>query len=174
MKSACVIWLTGIPAAGKSTIAQSLAQDLRGHGLWVEVLDGDEIRKSLSADLGFSREDREQHNRRVIFLSKLLARNGVVSVVPLISPFRAIRQYAREEIGRYLEVWVKCSVEECIRRDPKGLYKQALQGEISNLTGLQDVYENPENAELILDTEILSVDECVQRIVEASAARGYI
>ena len=111
MNSAFVIWLTGIPAAGKSTIGQALAEVLRGHGLLVEILDGDDIRKELSSDLGFSREDREQHNKRVIFVSKLLVRNNVVVVVPVISPFRAIRQLARQELERFVEVWVNCSLD---------------------------------------------------------------
>lgn len=111
MSDGCAIWLIGLPAAGKTTIALALA---------------DEIRLGLSADLGFSAEDRQQHNRRVIFVSKVLARNGIIVLIPLISPYRETRAYARSELERFVEVYVECPVEECIRRDPKGLYAKAL------------------------------------------------
>ena len=125
MKQGCVIWLTGLPSSGKTTIADALALHLRGGGLAVEVLDGDEVRKSLSADLGFSAADRQQHNRRVIYVSKLLIRNGLIVIVPLISPYRETREFARSELEPFLEVYVKCSIDECIRRDVKGLYAKA-------------------------------------------------
>jgi len=148
-----VIWLTGIPASGKTTLANGLKNYYEKQGKPVEILDGDEIRKSLSKDLGFSPEDRKEHNRRVIFVAKILAKNGVFTLVPLISPYRETRDYARKEIPKFVEVWVKTSVEECKKRDPKGLYKKAQAGEIKNLTGLQAPYEEPQNAELVLDTE---------------------
>jgi len=161
-----VIWLTGLSAAGKSTLARALAEKLRAKGHRVEVLDGDEVRQALSPDLGFSKEDRELHNQRVIYLSKLLSRNGVTVIVPLISPYRHIREKAREQLDNFIEVWVKCSLTECIRRDPKGLYKKALDGEIKDLTGLQDPYEEPVCPEVIVDTEKQSVEECVEEIIK--------
>ncbi len=169
-----VIWLTGIPASGKTTLADGLKNYYEKQGTPVEILDGDEIRKSLSKDLGFSPEDRKEHNRRVIFVAKILAKNGVVTLVPLISPYRETREYARKEIPNFVEVWVKTSVEECKKRDPKGLYKKAQAGEIKNLTGLQAPYEEPQNAELVLDTEKHSVEESIDMISSTVKKLGYL
>ncbi len=166
MSDGCAIWLTGLPASGKTTIAQALAKHLVGQGYAVETLDGDEIRLGMSADLGFSAEDRQQHNRRVVFVSKLLVRNGIIVLIPLISPYRETRDFARAELQRFVEVYVKCPVEECIRRDPKGLYAKALRGEIKDFTGLDAPYEEPTTPELTLETDGLSVEECVDRIVQ--------
>ena len=160
-----VVWLTGIPASGKTTIAILLKDYYKQKNLPVEILDGDELRKTLSSDLGFSEKDRKEHNRRVIFVAKLLAKNGVTTIVPLISPYRETRELARKEIPNFVEVWVKASIDECKRRDPKGLYKKALAGEITNLTGLQAPYEETENPELILDTEKCTPQECLGIII---------
>jgi len=169
-----VIWLTGIPASGKTTIALELKKYFENKGLPVEILDGDEIRKTLSKDLGFSPEDRKEHNRRVIFIAQILTKNGVTTLIPLISPYRETRDFARNEIQRFVEVWVKASVDECIKRDPKGLYKKALAGEIKNLTGLQAPYEEPQNAELVLDTEKHTVKESVNLIISTIKNLGYL
>jgi len=169
-----VIWLTGIPASGKTTLAIELEKYYQKNGLAVEILDGDEIRKTLSKDLGFSPEDRKEHNRRVIFVAQILAKNGVTTIVPLISPYRETRDFARKEIPNFVEVWVKASVDECKKRDPKGLYKKALAGEIKNLTGLQAPYEEPQNAELVLDTEKHNVEESVDLITTTLKKLGYL
>ena len=169
MSNGFAIWLTGLPASGKTTISLALAERLTEQGHSVETLDGDEIRRGLSADLGYSAENRRQHNRRVIFVSKLLVRNGVVVLIPLISPYRETRAYARSELQRFVEVYVKCPVEECIRRDPKGLYAKAIRGEIKNFTGIDDPYEEPTSPELIVETNLLSVEECVTRIMQVAA-----
>lgn len=161
-----VIWLTGLSGAGKSTLAKALAGRLRERGHRVEVLDGDEVRSMLSPDLGFSKEERELHNRRVIYLAKLLSRNGITVIIPVIAPYRYVRDMAREELPNYIEVWVKCSLAECIRRDPKGLYRKALAGEINDLTGLQDPYEEPLSPEIVVDTEKQTVDECVDEVLK--------
>ena len=124
-----------------------------------------QLYKTLTQDLGFSAEDRQQHNRRVIFVSKLLVRNGIIVLIPLISPYRETRAYARGELERFVEIYVKCPVEECIRRDPKGLYAKALRGEIKNFTGIDDPYEEPKSPELTVETDLLSVQECVDRIM---------
>jgi len=171
---ASVIWLTGIPGSGKTTLALELQKFYQKKDLPVEILDGDEIRKTLSKDLGFSPEDRKEHNRRVIFVAQILVKNGVTTIVPLISPYRETRAYARKEIPNFVEVWVKASVEECKKRDPKGLYKKALAGEIKNLTGLQAPYEEPENAELVLDTEKHSVEESIELIISTIKKLGYL
>ncbi|MGC8645648.1 MAG: adenylyl-sulfate kinase [Thermoplasmata archaeon] len=169
-----VLWLTGLPGAGKTTLANEIMARLRSNGTRVEVLDGDEIRKGLSRDLGFSKEDREKHNERVIFVAKLLARNGVATIVPLISPYREVREKARKEIGNFVEVYVRCPLDILIKRDPKGLYKKALSGEITNLTGLQDPYEEPISPEIIVDTDKLSIDESVKTIMNYLVSKGLV
>jgi len=174
MRQGCVVWLTGLPGSGKTTIARELEAELRREGIPVEVLDGDEIRAALSPELGFSPAERELHNRRVIFLAKLLSRNGVVTIVSLISPYRAVREAARAELGRFVEVWVKCSVEECMRRDPKGHYQRALEGQNPQMTGLQAPYEPPEHPELVADTEQWSVERCVAEIRRVMFEQGYL
>ncbi len=143
-------------------------------GRQVEVFDGDEVRKNLSSDLGFSKEDRKLHAKRVAYVSKLLARNGVVAVVALISPFREFRDDARNQIDDFVEVYVKCSVEACAKRDPKGLYKKAASGEIKNLTGPQEPYEEPVNPEVTVDTERFTVEDSVKRILSTVLELGLL
>lgn len=169
MKAGCVIWLTGLPGSGKTTIAEVLAERLRVQEVPVEILDGDDLRRGLSHDLGFSAEDRQQHNLRVIFVSELLVRNGITVLVPLISPFRGTREYARRVLVPFVEVYVKCPVEECIRRDPKGLYVRALRGEIKNFTGIDDPYEEPQDPEVTVKTDVFSVEECVRQILQVAS-----
>lgn len=169
-----VIWLTGIPASGKTTIALELKKFYEKKGLAADILDGDEIRKTLSKDLGFSPEDRKEHNRRVIFVAKILAKNGVTTIIPLISPYRETRDYARKEIPEFVEVWIKASVDECKKRDPKGLYKKALAGEIKNLTGLQAPYEEPQNPELVLDTKNQTVEQSTTQLTSKLKELGYL
>jgi adenylylsulfate kinase len=172
--SGFVIWLTGLPGSGKTTMATFLENDLRNRGLKVETLDGDEVRKNLSPDLGFSKIDRELHARRVTYVSLLLSRNGVISIVALISPFHSRRDYARHRIGRCGEGWVRCPVETCRKRDPKGLYKQAQEGKVSNLTGMQDPYEPPINPEVIIDTEHERPDACGRKIIASLKDLKYL
>jgi len=169
-----VIWLTGLSASGKTTISLQLATKLREHDFKVELLDGDAIRNELSADLGFSRQDRREQIRRVVYLCKLLSKNGITCIVSVISPYRDLRNLAREEIRKvspFIEVFVKCSLESCIKRDPKGLYKKALSGEISNFTGLQDPYEEPLSPDVIVNTDSETVEECVDKIISAIKIR---
>ncbi len=169
-----VIWLTGLPASGKTTTARSLQNRLHNEGLRAEILDGDEIRKVISPELGFSKSDRELHAKRVAYISHLLSRNGIITIVALISPLRSFRNYAREIIGKFVEVWTKCSIEECAKRDIRGLYKDALEGKISNLTGIQDPYEPPVNPEVIVDTENQTPDECVEEIMSCIRRLKYV
>ncbi len=168
------MWLTGLPGAGKTTIARTLEAEFRREGIPVEVLDGDEIRAALSPELGFGPADRELHNRRVIYLAKLLSRNGVIAIVSLISPYRAIRDAARVELGRFVEVWVKCSLEECMRRDPKGHYKRALDGKNTQMTGVQAPYEPPEHPDVIVDTEQWPLERCVAEVCRVLTESDYL
>ena len=169
-----VVWLTGLPGSGKTTIAQSLLRELKTRNLKVELFDGDEVRRNLSKGLGFSKEDRDTHNKRIIYVCRLLTRNGVNAIVSLISPYRSTRAYARENLPKFVEVYLNCSIEECIRRDPKGLYKKALAGEITNMTGIQDPYEEPSNPEVLLDTEHDSSQNNAAKIIGKLAKLGYI
>jgi adenylylsulfate kinase len=163
-----VIWMTGLPGAGKSTLAQLLSKRLvEEYGRNVEVLDGDEIRKGLSRDLGLSREDREEHNHRVSYVAKVLSRNGVIAIVALISPYKISRTRAREMIGpeRFIETYIKAPLEVCEKRDPKGLYAKARRGEITNMTGIQDPFEVPDEPDLVVDTSGSSPEESVDRMI---------
>lgn len=174
MDKGFVVWLTGLPASGKTTIARELERALRERGLKVEVMDGDEVRQGLSRDLGFSKEDREKHAMRVAYVSKLLARNGVAVIVALISPYRSFREAIRRDIEDFIEVYVKCPVEECARRDPKGLYARAMAGEIPDFTGVNDPYEEPENPELMLDTFQETTRESVEKLLSWLSENGYL
>lgn len=166
--------MTGLPGSGKTTIALVLEKKLRAMGRNIEILDGDEVRKGLSSDLGFSKEDRQRHAKRVTYVAKVLTRNEVIVLVGLISPFRAFRQYAREEIGEFIEVFVDTSLEECIERDPKGLYKMAMDGKIKDLTGLQDPYEAPEDPELVIPTEDVTVEQAADMVMDQLRTQGYL
>lgn len=169
-----VVWLTGLSGSGKTTIGRSLQAQLQEMGLAVELLDGDEVRRQLSPDLGFTKNDRETHARRVVYLSRLLAKNRIITIVSLIAPYRAFREYARKEILDYVEIYVKTPLETCIKRDPKGLYKKALKGEITDMTGIQDPYEEPINPELVIETERLTVEESAEHILYKLKQLGYI
>jgi adenylylsulfate kinase len=174
MDKGFVVWLTGLPASGKTTVALDLEKELRDRGLRVEVMDGDEVRKGLSRDLGFSKDDREIHAMRVAYVSKLLSRNGVAVIVSLISPYRSFRKAIREDIVDFIEVFVRCPVEECAKRDPKGLYAKAMAGEIKDFTGVDDPYEEPENPELVLDTYAEETAESVSKVMEWLGGQGYL
>jgi adenylyl-sulfate kinase len=173
-KDGVVVWLTGLSGAGKSTVAESLAPKLQALGRKVELLDGDVVRTHLSKGLGFSRDDRDTHVGRVAFVAHLLARNGVVVLVAAISPVRETRDRARSLIGDFLEVHVSTPLEECIKRDVKGLYKRAIAGEIPQFTGISDPYEAPIAPDLVIDTSALSLEAAVGRIVAKMGELGYL
>lgn len=168
------IWFTGLSGAGKSTLAEALAPRLAALGRRVEVLDGDAVRTHLSKGLGFSREDRETNVRRIGYVAHLLTRNGVFVITAAISPYHASRDWCRETIRDFVEVYVATTLEECARRDVKGLYKQALAGEIPQFTGVSDPYEVPERPELTLETQGREIDACVDEVIAALRARGYL
>ena len=168
------IWLTGLSGAGKSTIAHELEQRLRVLGRKVEVLDGDVVRTNLSRGLGFSKEDRDTNIRRIGFVSKLLTRNGVATIVAAISPYRSVRDEVRQDIGDFVEIYVECPIEELVRRDVKGLYLKALSGEIANFTGVSGPYEVPLNPEVAVHTEQESVEESVAKVMAKLSELGYL
>jgi len=168
------LWFTGLPCSGKTTISEIIAKELRDRDLNVETLDGDELRRNLSKDLGFSKEDRETHIKRVGFIAKLLARNDVATLAAFVSPYREVRKYLRIEIGSFIEVFVKCPVEVCIERDVKGMYKKALAGEIKNFTGVSDPYEEPLNPEIVVETDKEMPIESAQKVLQWLENMEYI
>lgn len=174
-EAAFVLWLTGLPGSGKTTLAGMLKTRLRDDfDIPTELLDGDELRRRLSPDLGFSKSDRALHVARVGYIAHLLSRNGVVTIVALISPFVSMREEARKLIQNFVEIWVKCPAETCIKRDPKGLYKQALSGNITNFTGIQDPYENPISPEIVLETERIPPNECTNMVITRLVDLNYL
>ena len=168
------VWFTGLPSAGKSTLAEILARELRERGLGVEVLDGDVVRQHLCRGLGFSKEDRDENIRRIGFVCGLLTRHGAAAIAAAISPYRAVRDEVRASVGNFVEVYVKASVEACMQRDVKGLYKKALAGEIKGFTGVDDPYEPPLKPELIIETETESPQESAARILRKLEQLGYV
>jgi adenylyl-sulfate kinase len=160
------LWFTGLSGAGKSTIADLVEAELRGRGWRVETLDGDVVRTNLSKGLGFSKEDRDTNIRRIALVAHLLSRNGVATITAAISPYREIRDEARETMGnRFVEIYVKASVEECARRDVKGLYEKAFRGEIKEFTGVSDPYEPPLNPEVTVETELETPEESAGKVL---------
>jgi adenylylsulfate kinase len=170
------VWLTGLSGAGKTTIAEAVAEQLRAAGREVEVLDGDELRRGLSAGLGFSRADRDIHVRRVGFVAELLARHGVITLVPVIAPYAATREEVRAQHGAratsYLEVYVATPLAECARRDVKGLYARAAAGVLTGMTGVDDPYEEPDKPDLRLDTTGMDVAIAARRVLDLLIERG--
>ena len=171
------LWFTGLSGAGKSTIAGIVEDDLRERGFRVEVLDGDVVRTNLSKGLGFSKEDRDTHIERVGWVASRLTRQGGAVITAAISPYAETRQQARdwvEPVGTFVEVYVKATVDECARRDVKGLYEKAFKGEIKEFTGVSDPYEEPTNPELVVDTEEHSAEECAALVFAKLEELGLV
>ena len=171
------VWFTGLSGSGKSTIAEMLYHEFQARGLKTEILDGDEVRKNLSKGLGFSKEDRDTNILRIGFVANLLTRNGVATICCPISPYKETRDACRELIGtdNFVEVYVHATVDEiAANRDPKGLYKKALAGEITGFTGVDDPYEAPEQPELMVDTLAESPEESLQHVLDTLASLGHI
>ncbi len=168
------LWFTGLSGSGKTAIAKLVEQELRAQGLKVERLDGDVVRQALTRDLGFSKEDRDKNIERVTFVAKLLTRNGVAVLCSFISPYRERRAKSRREIGQFIEVYVECPVEECARRDVKGLYEKAFAGEIKNFTGVSDPYEEPEDPEIVCHTAQETLEESVAKVLVRLEQQGYV
>ena len=169
------VWFTGLSGSGKSTIAEMLYHEFQARGRKTEILDGDEVRKNLSKGLGFSKEDRDTNILRIGFVANLLTRNGVATICCPISPYKETRDACRETIGEFVEVYVHATVDEiAANRDPKGLYKKALAGEITGFTGVDDPYEVPENPEITVDTLSQTPEESLQHVLTRLRALGRI
>ena len=169
------VWFTGLSGSGKSTIAEMLYHEFQARGMKTEILDGDVVRQNLSKGLGFSKEDRDLNIMRIGFVANLLTRNGVATICCPISPYKETRDANRELIGAFVEVYVHATVEELAEnRDPKGLYKKALAGEITGFTGVDDPYEVPENPELVVDTMTETPEESLQNVLTALVKLGYL
>ena len=174
MGKGVTVWFTGLPCCGKTTIADRVAEILKAEGKKVERLDGDIVRKGLTSDLGFSKEDRNENIKRVTFVAKLLTRNEVIVLATFVSPYEERRKKTREEIGEFMLVYVKAPVEVCMERDVKGMYRKALAGEIKNFTGVDDPYEEPESPELVVETDKETLEESVQKVLTKMKELGYL
>lgn len=171
-----ILWFTGLSGSGKSTLSHKVEEKLHEMGVHTYVLDGDNIRQGLNKDLGFSEEDRRENIRRIGEVAKLFVDAGVAVLTAFISPYRRDREFVRNLVdeGDFIEVYVKCPLEVCEQRDPKGLYKKARAGEIKNFTGIDDPYEEPENPEIVVETDKMSVEQCVDKIIDYLIENNYI
>ncbi len=171
-----ILWFTGFSGSGKSTLSHKVEEKLYEMGVHTYVLDGDNIRQGLNKDLGFSKGDREENIRRIGEVAKLFVDAGIAVLTAFISPYRRDREFVRNLVdeGDFIEVYVKCPLEVCEQRDPKGLYKKARAGEIKNFTGIDDPYEEPENPEIVVETDKMSVEQCVDRIIDYLVKNNYI
>lgn len=171
-----ILWFTGLSASGKSSIANALAKKLFDRGNQIFVLDGDNVRHGLNKDLGFDEHSRKENIRRIGEVSKLFVESGQIVLTAFISPYKEDRNTVRElvEDDEFIEVYVKCSIEECEKRDPKGLYKKARNHEIPNFTGISAPYEAPDNPEFIVDSEKYSIEECADQLIEYLLKQEYI
>src|ERR1700691_1058901 len=174
MDQGFTLWFTGLSGAGKSPLANLVATELRSRGHRVEILDGDEVRTNLSKGLGFSKEDRDTNIRRIGYVARLLARQGACAVTAGISPYRAVRDEQRAQVGRFVEVHCQCDIPTLTARDAKGLYKKALAGEIKGFTGIDDPYEAPLTPEVLVDTATESKEESLHKILAKLDELGYV
>lgn len=172
-----VLWFTGLSGSGKSTLSVEVEKELYQRGIHTYILDGDNIRHGLNQNLGFSPEDRKENIRRIGEVSKLFVDAGIMTMTAFISPYREDREAVRrlmDESDEFIEIYVKCSVEECERRDPKGLYKKARKGEIQNFTGISAPYEAPERPEIVVETDRQPLEESVKKVLNYLEEQGYI
>ncbi len=168
------LWFTGLPCSGKTTIADEVANKLRTLGMKVERLDGDTVRQGLTRDLGFSKEDRAKNIERVTFVAKLLTRNEVAVLATFVSPYNEIRHNSRKEIGEFILVYVKCQVCVCEERDVKGMYAKARKGLIKDFTGVDDPFEEPDDADIIVNSDKQTIEECKNTILKVLDKKGYL
>jgi len=171
-----IVWFTGLSASGKSTIAHLVERELFKQSIRTYVLDGDNVRHGINSDLGFSREERKENLRRIVEISKLFVDAGIFVLAAFISPYRDDRAYVRRQLenDNFIEVYVKCSIEECEKRDPKGQYRKARTGIIKDYTGISSPYEEPERPDLIIDTEKLSLEDSVKEIIKFLHEKSFL
>jgi len=171
-----ILWFTGLSASGKSTIAHLVERELFKQSIRTYVLDGDNVRHGINSDLGFSREERKENLRRIVEISKLFVDAGIFVLAAFISPYRDDRAYVRRHLenDNFIEVYVKCSIEECEKRDPKGQYRKARTGIIKDYTGISSPYEEPERPDLIIDTEKLSLEDSVKEIIKFLHEKSFL
>ena len=168
------VLLTGLSGAGKTTIATNLSKYFEKIGIEHEILDGTELRPKLSPDLGYSQEERETHRKKIIFVAELLTKHGIVCITPLISSTGYIRDYIKSKLENVLEIYLKCPLEIRAERDPQGHYKKIKEGKMNNFVGVDISYEEPENPDLVLETDKLSLDECINKIIEKIKELNYL
>jgi len=168
------LWFTGLSGSGKSTLSERVGHQLQTMGIPVEILDGDIVRTHLSKGLGFSHEDRDENIKRVGFVCQLLTRNGVPNIASVISPYRAARDYNRQKIKNFVEVYTACPIEVCEKRDVKGLYKKAQAGELKGFTGVDDPYEAPEHPEVVCHTDKETIEQSVEKVFSKLRELGYL
>jgi adenylylsulfate kinase len=168
------VWFTGLPCCGKTTIADQVAIFLKNKDYTVERLDGDIVRQDLTSDLGFSKKDRDENIRCATDVAKKLTRKNIIVLAAFVSPYREQRRNARKEIKRFVEIYVRCPVEICMKRDVKGMYQKALEGKIKHFTGVDDPYEEPEHPDRILNTDTESLEESVKKVLQTLKKLGYI
>ncbi|WP_410514161.1 adenylyl-sulfate kinase [Paenibacillus sp. BR2-3] len=174
MQKGVTLWFTGLSGAGKTTVCLEVGRLLKLRGLKVELLDGDKMREQLNAGLGFSKDDRRKNVATAAYVARLLTRNGVIVLASFVSPYKSMRESARASIGSFAEVYVRCPLEECARRDVKGLYKKAFSGEIQHFTGVSDPFEDPEFPELVLYTDQETINQSAARVMEYLKTNGFI
>ncbi len=172
----CVLWFTGLSASGKSTLANALSKELHEIGVKNYVLDGDNVRHGLNKNLGFCPEDRKENIRRIGEVAKLFVDAGLIVMTAFISPYEEDRENVRKLLKeeQFFEVFVKCPISECVRRDPKGVYRMAIAGEIKEFTGVSSPYEEPESPEIVLETDKMTVEQCVNILLDYLMANKYI
>ena len=168
------LWFTGLPCSGKTTLSTAVEKKLRRQKIKVEHLDGDAVRKKFGGDLGYSKKDRELNVKRVAMAASLLTQNGVATLVSLISPYESMRQNARSLIHPFIEIYLRCPLRVCEKRDRKNMYRLAREGKIENFTGVSDPYEEPSNPELVLDTDVTGVENCVEKILKCLQRKKFI
>ncbi len=171
---AFAIWITGLPASGKSTLAQAVAEYLAHQGIHIQILESDTIRRALTPQPTYSEQERDQFYAALTYIGALLIQNSVSVIFDATAPKRFYRQKARQEIPRFLEVFVKCPLEVCIRRDPKGIYRKGISGETATVPGLQVPYEEPEQPDMIVDSSALDAKAAAIEVIEALKAKGWI
>lgn len=169
-----VLWFTGLSGSGKTTIASCLSDFFQKSEVRSELLDGDVIRKLISSDLGFSKEDRDKNIERAVYVAHLLSRHGVMVLATFISPYRRQREFARMNLSNFVEIFVKAPLHVCEKRDVKGLYRLARAGQISNFTGISDPYEEPESPDLVIPTDQMTVEQSAEVVIQYLRERGML